>query len=296
MCNKAGSIILKKVLISMLIIILLFPTVSCNKEKITYAVMLHFFCYGSDSVSFGETLSKDNPSYECTLSMSDYLVCRAELEIHKCYNGKLGGVYYKANISQMRNIYGEDCASYKIYEGDDLKQTPYFRTEDFQLNKRSVDIGEFMIEKEIGTHKMQFDIPAMPWLKTDEITFEITLNIEPDTRAGYPNIFIMNPDGYTKREPDETINGVDFYIFEKNKPSFVAKDSVTGEWLGDESGTLPCGGGLFVSYRKLDESYFSNILVDAVYLETGLYLCDAAFLNSKKYKSCSYKCYILFKR
>ena len=285
---------LKAIVVAMLIIVLSVLAVGCGKQNnISYKVELTVSGYSPENGAFQTSLSKNNSKYECTVSMFDYFKCTTSVNVYQYNNNELltGRPVFKANITQMKNILGAECASYNIYKEDDLVKEVNFRFDDFHLTGREVDNGSFMLEREVGTHKLKFDIPELKQYATQKISFEIVLNVVEDARTKSSEIYFS--DDQNKRAPDETINGVDFYIVNE-QPTFVVKDSDSGEYLiGNDGGTMFCGGELYVAYRKLDDSYFSNDIVYSV--GEGLYLCNVSFLNSDEYRSNSYQCYILYK-
>ena len=83
---------------------------------------------------------------------------------------------------------------------------------------------------------------------------------------------------------------VEWQLIRIKSYNLKGKNASVGD-SGGSSGVMPCGGQLFVSYRKLDESYFSNVIEYSI--QEGLYLCNVSFLNSSEYRSNSYQCYIL---
>ncbi|MDY4592770.1 MAG: hypothetical protein SO434_05165 [Eubacteriales bacterium] len=286
-----------KACIFLMIIIILSQTLGgCYyQENVTYKIDFSLSGYGTDNKGFQTSLSKENQKYECSLNMFDYFICVPTLNVYQYKNDKLvsGKPVYKANIAQMRTDFGVESVSYNI-EKEQITENVDFCFDNFHLTNKEIENGSFAILNKIGKHKLQFAIPAMQQYGTEALSFEVVLNVEEDSRSKFTETYLAERDG--KRKPDVTLNGMDFYEVSE-QPEFRVVDASSGEYLignnGGSSGVMPCGGQLFVSYRKLDESYFSNVIEYSI--QEGLYLCNVSFLNSSEYRSNSYQCYILYK-
>lgn len=286
-----------KVCIFLMIIIILSQTLGgCYyQENVTYKIDFSLSGYGTDNKGFQTSLSKENQKYECSLNMFDYFICTPTLNVYQYKNDKLvsGKPVYKANIVQMRTDFGVESVSYNI-EKEQKTENVDFCFDNFHLTNKEIENGSFAILNKIGKHKLQFAIPAMQQYGTEALSFEVVLNVEEDSRSKFTETYLAERDG--KRKPDVTLNGMDFYEVSE-QPEFRVVDASSGEYLignsGGSSGVMPCGGQLFVSYRKLDESYYSNVIEYSI--QEGLYLCNVSFLNSSEYRSNSYQCYILCK-
>lgn len=286
-----------KVCIFLMIIIILSQTLGgCYyQENVTYKIDFSLSGYGTDNKGFQTSLSKENQKYECSLNMFDYFICTPTLNVYQYKNDKLvsGKPVYKANIAQMRTDFGVESVSYNI-EKEQKTENVDFCFDNFHLTNKEIENGSFAILNKIGKHKLQFAIPAMQQYGTEALSFEVVLNVEEDSRSKFTETYLAERDG--KRKPDVTLNGMDFYEVSE-QPEFRVVDASSGEYLignsDGSSGVMPCGGQLFVSYRKLDESYYSNVIEYSI--QEGLYLCNVSFLNSSEYRSNSYQCYILYK-
>ena len=286
-----------KACIFLMIIIILSQTLGgCYyQENVTYKIDFSLSGYGTDNKGFQTSLSKENQKYECSLNMFDYFICTPTLNVYQYKNDKLvsGKPVYKANIAQMRTDFGVESVSYNI-EKEQKTENVDFCFDNFYLTKTEINNGSFAILNKIGKHKLQFAISAMQQYGTEALSFEVVLNVEEDSRSKFTEIYLAERDG--KRKPDATLNGMDFYEVSE-QPEFRVVDASSGEYLignsGGSSGVMPCGGQLFVSYRKLDESYYSNVIEFSI--QEGLYLCKVSFFNSSEYRSNSYQCYILYK-
>lgn len=286
-----------KACIFLMIIIILSQTLGgCYyQENVTYKIDFSLSGYGTDNKGFQTSLSKENQKYECSLNMFDYFICTPTLNVYQYKNDKLvsGKPVYKANIAQMRTDFGVESVSYNI-EKEQKTENVDFCFDNFHLTNKEIENGSFAILNKIGKHKLQFAIPAMQQYGTEALSFEVVLNVEEDSRSKFTETYLAERDG--KRKPDVTLNGMDFYEVSE-QPEFRVVDASSGEYLignsDGSSGVMPCGGQLFVSYRKLDESYYSNVI--EYLIQEGLYLCNVSFLNSSEYRSNSYQCYILYK-
>ena len=253
-----------KVCIFLMIIIILSQTLGgCYyQENVTYKIDFSLSGYGTDNKGFQTSLSKENQKYECSLNMFDYFICTPTLNVYQYKNDKLvsGKPVYKANIAQMRTDFGVESVSYNI-EKEQKTENVDFCFDNFHLTNKEIENGSFAILNKIGKHKLQFAIPAMQQYGTEALSFEVVLNVEEDSRSKFTETYLAERDG--KRKPDVTLNGMDFYEVSE-QPEFRVVDASSGEYLignsDGSSGVMPCGGQLFVSYRKLDESYYSNVI------------------------------------
>lgn len=298
MCKIYNIGLIKKIKVFIFaVIIIVLPTLlggcSYQNNRVSYKIEFLLSGYGTDNKGFQTSLSKENQKYECSLNMFDYFICTPTLNVYQYKNDKLvsGKPVYKANIAQMRTDFGVESVSYNI-EKEQITENVDFCFDNFHLTNKEIENGSFAIFNKIGKHKLQFAIPAMQQYGTEALSFEVVLNVEEDSRSKFTETYLAERDG--KRKPDVTLNGMDFYEVSE-QPEFRVVDASSGEYLiggsGGSSGVMPCGGQLFVSYRKLDESYFSNVIEYSI--QEGLYLCNVSFLNSSEYRSNSYQCYIL---
>ncbi len=296
-CNEFLIKRIKAFIFTVLIIVLpaLLGGCSYQNNRVSYKIDFSLSGYGTDNEGFQTSLSKENQKYECNLNIFDYFICTPTLNVYEYKNDKLvsGKPVYKANIAQMRTDFGVESVSYNI-EKEQITENVDFCFDNFYLTNNEIGNGSFAILNKVGKHKLQFDIPAMQQYGTEALSFEVVLNVDEDSRSKFTEIYLAERDG--KRKTDVTLNGMDFYEVSE-QPEFRVVDASSGEYLignsGGSSGVMPCGGQLFVSYRKLDESYYSNVIEYSI--QEGLYLCNVSFFNSSEYRSNSYQCYILYK-
>lgn len=283
------------VVIVVLIILSLVLMTGCGKKEdvITYEIELDFEYYAPERGDHFVTLTKENRTHEDTLEMFAYSQCSASLSVYR-YRHHDGdkipeGVVYKAPISQMWKDFGRDCTSYELYQNDQFVKEVGFCFDDIFLTRSFLAEGGFMTLRELGTHKLTFNIPAMVQYGTEAITFEIILNVVEDPRPKTVEIYFQSSYAASiAREPDGVVSGMDFYILDQ-LPVFTWRDAVT------QNNPDPLGGRLYEVYRKLDESFLSN-RIESGRIEKGfLYLCRVDFLNSSVYQAASYQCIIWYR-
>ena len=169
--------------------------------------------------------------------------------------------------------------TYQTLNSENEMQRADFIYEDFKLRDEDVKKGRRFLDRNALTHKITYHIPKIEEYGIEEATFEVTLNLEEDTRRA------VEVKSYSYK--GEAFKFQDYEVYNTSSVITYIQDLETGYGPSSKYRNF---------YRKLGLNGFEDPLYISHFselTEKGLYWCCVLHEGNSTYKDAVYYFYIV---
>ena len=277
---------MKKIISIFLIVILMCSCMSfigCQKEE--YYVTIKLECVGSygHGKEFFE-LSEENPTAEVTrwnnsiygIEYGDafYIKRKSDDAVIEWFflSAEKGFMPYSLTDNKIE-------ITYQVLNSENEMQRVDFIYKDYILRDAYVKKGKRFLDRNALTHKITYHIPKIEEYGIEEATFEVTLNLEEDTRRA------VEVKSYSYK--GEAFKFQDYEVYNTSSVITYIQDLETGYGPSSKYRNFYRKLGLTGFEDACHISHFSELT------EKGLYWCFVLYEGNSTYKDAVYYFYIV---